>query len=99
MTGTLDTRKFTEFINAQSSLISTYAQLQTRYDGIVDALSKNWKGQGAEAFIQDAKVVKTNIVGLGDILTTMCSTLSDALEIFDECDTSLGHANKEVLDS
>lgn len=102
MTGTLDTTKFIEFIEEKPMLLTEYERLLNKYDEIVKTLTGpdgKWKGVGADAFASDAEIVKTNIIGLGDILATMCNTLQDALEIFDECDKSIGQANKEVLKS
>lgn len=102
MAGTLDTTKFIEFIEEKPKLLTEYERLLDKYDEIVETLTGSngkWKGVGADAFASDAKIVKTNIVGLGDILATMCSTLQDVLEIFDECDRSIGQTNKEVLKS
>lgn len=102
MTGTLDTTKFIEFIEEKPKLLTEYERLLNKYDEIVNTLTGTegkWKGVGADAFASDAKIVKTNIVGLGDILATMCNTLQDALEIFDECDKSIRQTNKEVLKS
>lgn len=102
MTGTLDTEKFIEFIEEKPKILTEYERLLNKYNEIVDTLTGadgKWKGVGADAFASDAEIVKTNIVSLGDILATMCSTLQDALEIFDECDKSIGQSNKDVLKS
>lgn len=102
MTGTLDTAKIIEFIEEKPKILTEYERLLNKYNEIVDTLTGvdgKWKGVGADAFASDAEIVKTNIVGLGDILATMCSTLQDALEIYDECDRSIGQTNKDVLKS
>lgn len=100
MTGTLDTTKFIEFIEEKPKLLTEYERLLNKYNEIVETLTGadgKWKGIGADAFASDAEIVKTNIIGLGDILTTMCNTLQDVLEIFDECDRTIGQTNKNVL--
>ena len=100
MRGILDTTKFIEFIEEKPKLLTEYERLLNKYNEIVETLTGTdgkWKGVGADAFASDAEIVKTNIVGLGDILATMCNTLQDALDIFDECDMSIGRTNKEVL--
>lgn len=102
MTGTLDTTKFIEFIEEKPKLLTEYQCLLDKYNEIVETLTGSdgkWKGVGADAFASDAEIVKTNIVGLGDILATMCNTLQDALEIFDECDKSIGQIDKNILNS
>ncbi len=90
----LDTRAFDAAIAKKQSLINTYNSLNEEYDRIVSSLLANWKGRGADAFKKDAITVKTNIVGIYDILKTMCDTLSDCKEIFAECDTALGEYNR-----
>lgn len=90
----LDTRAFDAAIAKKQSLINTYNELNTEYDRIVNTLLQNWKGRGAAAFQKDAQTVKTNIVGIFDILKIMCDTLTDCKEIFAECDTALGEYNR-----
>ena len=90
----LDTKAFDAAISKKQDLINTYNELNTTYDRIVDELMKNWKGKGAAAFKRDAQTVKTNIVGIFDILKIMCDTLTDCREIFSECDTSMGEYNR-----
>lgn len=94
----LDTGAFERFIAAKSELLARYSELDARYDAIVAALLQSWKGMGADAFRADAGVVKENIVGIHDILNTMCDTLTDCREIFGECDTALAAANRTALD-
>lgn len=91
---TLDTRSFDAFIESKDSLIKQYDELNTEYDRIVSALLANWKGRGAAAFAKDAKTVKTNIVGIYDILKILCDTLTDCRSIFEECDAGLGDYNR-----
>ncbi len=90
----LDTRAFDAAIARKQDLIRSYNALNTEYDRIVNTLLANWKGRGATAFQKDAQTVKTNIVGIFDILKTMCDTLTDCKEIFAECDTALGECNR-----
>lgn len=94
---TLDTRAFDKFISEQPSLLSKYDELCTEYDRIIADLMVDWKGRGADAFERDSQKVKTNIVGIQDVLKTMCDSLADCREIFAECDTSLGNANRNAL--
>lgn len=93
----LDTGAFDNFINARKDLIRRYNAISSQYSKIVDELMKNWKGRGAEAFLEDSQKVMTNITGIQDILTTMCDTLSDCRDIFGECDTSLGTNNRNAI--
>lgn len=90
----LDTKAFDEAIAKKQDLINSYNALNQEYDRIVNSLLDNWKGRGAAAFQKDAMTVKTNIVGIFDILKIMCDTLSDCKEIFAECDAALGEYNR-----
>lgn len=90
----LNTKAFDEALEKKQGLIDSYNAINKEYDRIVKNLMANWKGRGATAFQKDAKTVKTNIVGIFDILKTMCDTLTDCKEIFAECDTALGEYNR-----
>lgn len=90
----LDTKAFDAAIAKKADLINSYNALNTEYDRIVTALLNNWKGKGATAFKKDAQTVKTNIVGIYDILKIMCDTLTDCRSIFAECDSALGEYNR-----
>lgn len=90
----LDTKAFDAAIAKKQDLIDSYNELNKQYDRIIDNLKRNWKGRGATAFLKDAQTVKTNIVGIFDILKTMCDTLEDCRAIFAECDTALGEYNR-----
>jgi uncharacterized protein YukE len=93
---TLDTRAFDNFIYEKSSLISTYNGLCEEYNSIVSTLYDAWKGRGAEAFESDTQKVKTNLIGVQDILKTVCDILIDCRAVFGECDTSLGSLNRDA---
>lgn len=93
----LDTKAFDDFISAKDSILSKYDQLNKDYDTIVNELLANWDGYGASAFAKDIHKVKNNIVGIKEILKTMCDTLSDCRDIYGECDYSLGKANREAI--
>ena len=80
----LDTRAFDAAIAMKEDLIRSYDALNTEYDRIVNSLMQDWKGRGAEAFRKDAQTVKTNIIGIYDIMRTMCDTLEDCRTIFAE---------------
>lgn len=90
----LDTKAFDAAIAKKADLINSYNALNTEYDRIVSALLSNWKGKGAAAFKKDAQTVKTNIVGIYDILKIMCDTLTDCRSVFAECDSALGEYNR-----
>ncbi len=85
----------------RSSLISRYDEITQRYKAIVKGLTEGdpvgWKGSGAEAFKEDSAKVIANLSGIKDILTTMCDTLSDCLEIYQECDSELKKNNETVV--
>ena len=91
----LDTRVFDRCIQRKENFISRYDDIVTSYDDIVKKLGEQWKGQGADTFISDAKKVRTNITGIADILSTMCSTLQECREIIANCDKSLGDYNRD----
>ena len=90
----LDTKAFDQALAKKDTLIQSYNELNQEYDRIVNALLQNWKGRGANAFKKDATTVKTNIVGIFDVLKTMCDTLTDCKAIFAECDSALGEYNR-----
>ena len=90
----LDTKAFDAALSQKQSLINRYDEINRRYDTIVSTLAANWKGRGASAFLKDAQTVKTNIVGIYDILKIMCDTLTDCKAIFAECDSALGDYNR-----
>ena len=94
----LDTQAFSDFIDVKDGLIQRYDDLCKRYDTIISGLKNNWEGQGADAFFEDSDAVRSNIVGIRDILQTMCDTLEDCNEIFHECDKSLKSANEKAMD-
>lgn len=91
----LDTKAFDEALSRKQDLIRSYNAIDQEYDRIVKNLLDNWKGRGAAAFRKDAQTVKTNIVGIFDILKMLCDTLSDCKEVFTECDAALGEYNRE----
>ncbi len=90
----LDTKAFDQALAKKDDLIRQYDDINTEYDRIVNTLLNNWKGRGANAFKKDAQTVKTNIVGIFDILKIMCDTLTDCRQIFAEVDTALGESNR-----
>lgn len=93
-----DTNSFGAFIASQGKLQQRYSDIQTRYKQIVDELLEQWKGRGADAFKEDYEKVMSNLIGIQDILLTMCDTLSDCYDIFSECDTSLGINNRNTIE-
>ncbi len=95
----LDTRAFDKALEMKDTLLKDYDTINKNFDDTVNTLLKNWKGRGADAFKKDAQTVRTNIVGLNDILKTMCDMLEDCKEIFAECDSALGEFNKNPQSS
>ena len=89
----LDTRAFDAAVAKKDGIIKKYNAINKDYDTIVKTLLKNWKGRGADAFKKDSDTVRTNIVGVYDILKTMCDTLEDCRDIFTECDQAMGEYN------
>lgn len=100
----LDSSAFDEFMESKSSFKKRYADIQKKYSDITKSLAEmmdgryNWQGSGAKAFKQDAEIVSSNLLGISEILNTMCDTLSDCYEIFSECDQSLGKNNREAIE-
>lgn len=92
----LDTSYFDDFINQTSKWVNEYERIQKQYDAIVKYLANNWKGNGAKAFQEDAKHIKSTIIGIGDILKTMCDMLYDCKDVFMESDQTLGKNTREI---
>ena len=90
----LDTSAFDRAIAQKEKLRYEYRALNNDYDRIVQELSENWKGRGAEAFKKSAKDIRTNIVSLSEILDTMMQTLIDCKTVFEEYDRELGKYNE-----
>lgn len=93
----LDTTSFNKFIDNRDKFLSEYVAIQKEYVNAVEDLISIWQGKGAKAFYEDATVIKTNIIGIGDILQTMCDMLIDCKSVFDECDISIGKVNKDTI--
>lgn len=90
----LDTRVIDKAIEMCQPLLAEYNAISEKYDTIESALLRNWKGKGADAFKKDSEVVRTNLVGLNDILKTMSDMLQDCRDIFSECDGALKEYNE-----
>jgi len=93
----LDTSKFETFISQRSNLLDRYRRINEQFERVVNNLQTDWQGNGASAFAEDARLVRANIGDIGDILHTMCDTLQDCLEVFQDRDGALGDANKNVI--
>ena len=93
----LDTTSFDALIKNKDKFLLEYSAIQKEYLDAVDDLIGVWEGKGAKTFYEDAMVIKTNIVGIGDILQTMCDMLIDCKNVFAECDVSIGNVNKDAL--
>lgn len=89
----VDTRVIDRCIEQKDSFIRRYDKIVTDYNKIVDRLSANWVGRGADAFINDARVVRTNITGIADILANMVNVLTDIRQVLGEVDHQLGESN------
>ena len=90
----IDTRVFDRCIEQKDSFIRRYDKIVTDYDKIVERLGSNWSGEGASTFLEDARIVRTNITGIADILANMCSVLVDCRAVMDEADRGLGEMNR-----
>lgn len=91
----LDTSAFDKALGLRDEILRSYDKINTEYARIEKALLANWKGRGADAFKKDSRAVRTNLVGLNDILKTMCDTLADCKDIFAQCDSELGKYNSD----
>lgn len=92
----IDTRKIDQAISMRGDLLRQYDEINTEYDRIVGTLLKNWKGSGAQAFRDDATKVRSNILGIYDILKIICDTLEDCKYVIRETDTTIGEYNREA---
>ena len=50
----LDIKAFDAFIAQKERIINEYNEINEEYNAIIQKLSNNWKGKGADAFLQDA---------------------------------------------
>lgn len=91
----IDSRAFDNCRELRQSFINRYAQITTRYDRIIQDLSDSWKGESADLFLDDARVIRKNICGIADILALMCDTLDDIQEQLKKTDDSLGEFNRD----
>ena len=90
----VDSRAFDKCRAKKNDFINRYAAITTRYDRIIKELSENWKGESAELFLKDARVIRKNIGGIADMLSNMCNTLDDIQKQFQKTDKSLGELNE-----
>ena len=91
----IDTSIIDSAISKRDELVNEYNAINDEYDRIINDLLLVWKGEGANAFKNDALKVKTNIAGIYDILKTMCDTLEDCKAIISEADNALGEYNND----
>ncbi len=96
MFNVLDVNAIDRFIELKPVMNSMYSDLCKEYDSIVAALASEWRGRGGDAFVKDAIKVKSNIKGIKDVLNTMCDMLIDCRNFFEECDNSIGSANRKA---
>ena len=89
----LDLSKFETFVGGSDSFLERSSKISEDFGNIVSSLLSNWKGEGADAFKEDADNVACNINGVTDILKTMCDTLKDCKTVFMETDQKLGRMN------
>lgn len=90
----VDTRVFDKCIAQKDDYIRRYNEIVTDYDAIINRLAENWSGSAADAFFEDARKIRTNIVGIADILSNMVSTMEDIRAVLGEVDSSLGEFNR-----
>lgn len=90
----IDTRVFDRCIQRKDGFIRRYDKIITDYNKIIDRLSQNWKGRGADTFITDAGKIRTNIKGIADILANMCNVLEDCRTVIAQTDSMLSEYNR-----
>ena len=91
----IDTSVIDAVISQKEHLVNEYNAINDEFDQIVNRLLNNWSGKGADAFREDAQTVRTNIIGIYDILKIMCDTLQDCRDVIAEADAALGQYNRE----
>ena len=91
----IDTSKFDAVMDMRYDLIRRYNDINTRYHDIVNTLSSDWEGKGADAFNNDAVRVKENLGGVCEMLTMMCNMLLDCRTIVQESDSCMGNTIRE----
>lgn len=92
----IDTRKFEAFIRQKDTIPRQYNELKAQFDTIVSTLLDHWEGEGADAFRADSEIMRKNMEGMGEMISTLCATLSDIYELLLEADTRIGQANREA---
>ena len=95
----IDLKVLLAFAKKKNALIEKYNAINRKYDKTVETLTSKWQGEGAKAFKSDAKNIKTNLIALKDVLSTLCDTISDSVTAFDECDVALGESNKNAVNN
>ena len=93
----LETSVINSVLNRRSELLEEYNGIREEFDKIVNKLAENWKGQGADAFRDDAESVRKHFVIVSDILKIMFDTLYDCRVLMAECDTGLGEFNRNPV--
>lgn len=96
----IDTRNFKEVRTLKSEIIRECNDIKIEYNRIVNTLlgigsEPKWRGQGADAFREDATRVKHSIDGIADILKTLTDTLTDCEEVIERTDKSIGDFNRK----
>lgn len=87
----IDTRVIDRCIAKRANLTYRYDMISTKYEEILKGIK--WQGEGADAFFDDANKVRTNLKGIGDILSTMCDALQDIRSVYETTDKALAECN------
>ena len=66
-----------------------------KYDVIVETVNRNWKGKAADAFVKDAKGIRSNLGDISEVLKTLKDVVAECREVIDACDKSLGEFNRD----
>lgn len=91
----LDTSAIIDFLSNENDLKSKYSSITSDWNTVVQGLEEHFKGYGADAFFKDTKKVSCTLDGVGDVLKTMCDTLRDCLDVYNEADVTLGKSNSD----
>ncbi len=88
----VDTRVIDRCIAKRADFVRRYDAISAKYGEVLSKIE--WQGQGADAFFNDANIVRTNLKGIGDILATMCDALLDIRSVYESTDKALAECNR-----
>ncbi len=81
----------------KNDFIQRYASISNRYEWAITVLSQNWKGESADLFLDDARVIRKNIAGIADMLSSMTNMIDDILGQYSKTDKELKSMMDETI--